>query len=369
MTLAGTEVSVAASIDTPGEDLIGYVGPLIEAIAGCRGPIVDLCGWDGALARGIHAVRPELRGVCVNFTLPAIRTAIENLGGTNWTVVPGFGAPPDQFEAYQTAVLRAPHWLGNKAVAALIQIAASVLRPGGELFLAGERKRGVETFRRFAEESFDRTETVLKKRHTRVVRAVRGMAGPERMAREYPTTRIEFGDGDIDLAGHPAVFSDGRLDDATRLLLATLPEVEGDQLDFGCGGGILTAGLARRSPGARTTAIDASLEAVATTRRTLRLNEIEGAEVRASYFGEDLPKGTFGLIVCHPPFHVGGRVNHAVAKRMIAESARLLKATGVLHIVQSSAQAYEGVLHEHFQQVLPLAATDRHRVLVGRRPR
>ena len=62
-------------------------------------------------------------------------------------------------------------------------------------------------------------------------------------------------------------------------------------------------------------------------------------------------------------------MNHAVGKRMLAAAARLLKPGGLLHVVLSSAQAYEGVLHEHFHEVVPLVATDRHRVLVGRRPR
>ena len=355
------------SADTPGRGLAGQIGPLVEAIAGCRGPVIDLCGWEGGLARAIHAARPDLGGVCANFTLPAIRTAIENLGDTDWTVVPGFGAPPDHAGAYQTAVLRAPYWLGNRAVVALIQNAASALRPGGQLWLAGERKRGVETFRRFAGEVFGRAETVLKKRHVRVVRATRGDDDP--VLSEPPSLRVSLSDQEFTLAGHPAVFSDGHIDPATQLLAETLPVIEGNQLDFGCGSGVVTVGLVRRSPAARTTAVDANLAAVATTRRTLRLNDLDGVDVRGSYFGEELPDRSFDLVACYPPFHVGGGVNHAVGKRMLAAAARLLKPGGLLHVVLSSAQAYEGVLHEHFHEVVPLVATDRHRVLVGRRPR
>ncbi|MDP6349614.1 MAG: methyltransferase [Chloroflexota bacterium] len=365
----GQEVLLPVSADTPGRGLTGQIGPLIEAIAGCDGPVIDLCGWEGGLARAIQAARPDLGGACANFTLPAIRTAIENLGDTNWTVVPGFGAPSDRYGGYQTAVLRAPHWLGNRAVAALIRNAATALRPGGQLWLAGERKRGIETFRRLAGEAFGGAETVLKKRHVRVVRVVRVRGDTVPETPEQATYRVALGDREFVLAGHPAVFSDGRIDPATQLLAETLPEVAGRQLDFGCGSGVVTVGLVRRSPAARTTAIDANLAAVTTTRRTLRLSEIDGVEVGGSYFAEELPNRSFDLVACYPPFHVGGGVNHAVGKRMLAAAARLLNPGGVLHVVLSSAQAYEGVLHEHFHEVVPLVATDRHRVLVGRRAR
>ena len=367
--VSGFHASLQVTPDTPGFAVSRYVEPLLESSPDFRPPVIDLCGWEGALALGLHLRRPELGGVCANFTLPAIRAAVHNLAGTNWTVVPCFGAPAGQLADYNTAFLRAPYWLGNDAVRALIRAAFHVLRPGGELWLAGERRRGSETYRRFAELQFDEVQTVLAKRHTRVFRAVKCQDGRDTPSDAQDSDQVTAADLTLAVARNAAVFSNGKLDPATRLLAESLPTVDGRHLDFGCGSGVVAAVIAQLSPGSRITAIDSNLEAVSTTRRTLQLNRVTGVDVRSSYFGEDLPGREFDLIACHPPFHVGPRVAHDVARRMLAEAARMLKHGGAFYVVLSSAQAYEGVLHCLFGRVLQAAPTPRHRVLVGERPR
>src|ERR1700741_4909895 len=66
------------------------------------------------------------------------------------------------------------------------------------------------------------------------------------------------------LATDAGVFSPGRLDPGTRLLLdaAPPPPPDGDFLDLGTGYGPLALALAKRSPGARIWAVDVNKRAL-----------------------------------------------------------------------------------------------------------
>ena len=216
---------------------------------------------------------------------------------------------------------------------------------------------------------FKNVRTVLAKRHTRVFRAVKRDDVPEYRPEQPETVRVEAADHTLTLARNPAVYSDGQLDPATALLCSSLPAIEGHLLDFGSGSGLVSAVLARLSQNSKITAIDSNLEAVSTTRETLQLNGMSGVDVRASYFGEDLPDREFDLIACYPPFHVGPTVAHEVGRRMLSEAARMLKPGGKFYVALSQAQGYEGALHKLFGRVLPVVSTPRYRVLVAERPR
>ena len=68
----------------------------------------------------------------------------------------------------------------------------------------------------------------------------------------------------LELATDAGVFSPGRLDPGTRLLLETrpAPPPAGDLLDLGCGYGPIACVLAARSPGATVWAVDVNERAL-----------------------------------------------------------------------------------------------------------
>ena len=70
--------------------------------------------------------------------------------------------------------------------------------------------------------------------------------------------RVVLPDVYLELATNAGVFSPGRLDPGTRLLLdeAPAPPPGGDLLDLGCGYGPIACVLAKRAPGATVWAVD-----------------------------------------------------------------------------------------------------------------
>ena len=106
------------------------------------------------------------------------------------------------------------------------------------------------------------------------------------------------------------VFSPGRLDPGSRLLLETAPPppATGDLLDLGCGYGALALVLASRAPGASVWATDVN-------RRALALCSINKgaaglANVRCVAPDDpDLPR-SFALIWSNPPIRIGKAALH-----------------------------------------------------------
>jgi 16S rRNA (guanine1207-N2)-methyltransferase len=77
--------------------------------------------------------------------------------------------------------------------------------------------------------------------------------------------RVVLPDVHLELATDAGVFSPGRLDPGTRLLLeeSPAPPPSGDLLDLGCGYGPIACVLAARSPGAAVWAVDVNERALA----------------------------------------------------------------------------------------------------------
>src|SRR5579872_6062896 len=87
---------------------------------------------------------------------------------------------------------------------------------------------------------------------------------PDPGGRSAPrTVALVLPDLTVSLRTDRAVFSSGRVDPGTKLLLqeAPAPPPTGELIDLGCGYGPIAVALARRSPGAHVWAIDVNRRA------------------------------------------------------------------------------------------------------------
>jgi 16S rRNA (guanine1207-N2)-methyltransferase len=169
----------------------------------------------------------------------------------------------------------------------------------------------------------------------------------------------------IQVVSYPGVFSHGRLDDGSALLLESLAtlSLSGSVLDIGCGAGILSAVLSRA--GLQVTAVDVSATAVAATTATLQANQL-AARVQCSDLYSAV-SGRFDLIVSNPPFHDGLQRTTAISERLIREAPHYLRDNGRLLLVANQGLPYGDWLKQAFRQVEVLAENRRFRVWQGRR--
>lgn len=169
----------------------------------------------------------------------------------------------------------------------------------------------------------------------------------------------------LQVVSYPGVFSHGRLDDGSALLLESLAALplSGSVLDIGCGAGILSAVLARC--GLQVSAVDVSATAVAATTATLEANRLD-AKVQCSDLYSAV-SGRFDLIVSNPPFHDGLQRTTAISERLIREAPQYLRDNGRLVLVANQGLPYGDWLKQAFRQVEVLAENRRFRVWQARR--
>ena len=106
------------------------------------------------------------------------------------------------------------------------------------------------------------------------------------------------------------VFSHGRLDTGTNLLLRTVapPPGSGDLLDLGCGAGAIALTMAHRAPGATVWAVDVNARARDLCAANAHGNGI--TNVRVSHPDDVDPSLRFGAIWSNPPIRVGKAAVH-----------------------------------------------------------
>jgi len=131
------------------------------------------------------------------------------------------------------------------------------------------------------------------------------------------TVHVVLPDVHLALATDSGVFSAGRLDPGTRLLLdvAPAPPADGDLLDLGCGYGPLALVQASRSPGARIWAVDVNPRALDLCARNARSAGLANVRcVAVAGAGPDSPglPGRYDLIWSNPPIRVGKPALHGL---------------------------------------------------------
>lgn len=240
------------------------------------------------------------------------------------------------------------------------------VKPGGLIIIAGDKKLGIDSFRKRSEEiapSIDR----MSKNHA----VVYWMARPDAIAPEITQQLIpekkHVGERFWTKAG---MFSHGDIDKGSALLAAHMKSVVfGNVADFGAGWGYLSA--AALDHHAKITRIDlyeADYEALEMAKLNLAaLNPVPPL----NYYWHDITsepiKEIYDTVICNPPFHSGRSTDISLGQSFIITAAKRLKSGGRLLMVANRQLAYEAVLKQHFRQVMPLQDAHGFKVIEARK--
>ena len=217
---------------------------------------------------------------------------------------------------------------------------------GRELFLVGEKRSGIEAAARQLS-PFGRARKLDSARHCQLwqvtVETAPQAVTLESLAQHY---EVEMEDGPLKVVSLPGVFSHGRLDRGSALLLQNIDKLpSGNLLDFGCGAGVLGAAVKRRYPHNNVIMLDVDAFATASSRLTLAANGLE-AEVLT---GDGIDAAPMGLstILSNPPFHVGVHTDYQATENLLRKARQHLKSGGELRLVANAFLKYQPLIEEH----------------------
>lgn len=258
---------------------------------------------------------------------------------------------------------------GRAAAAMTLAMAARAVRPGAPVWILGEIRSGIKSAPPLIEEHLGRVATSESGSHAVLLRASRdARESPVRGLKEWTATfACPAGETTLQVVSLPGVFSHGRLDDGTALLLGELDPPRGAAvLDFGCGAGVLGTALRLARSDCRVTMADVSALALESSRLTLAANNLppDGVERTDVFEGLD---GTWDLIVSNPPFHDGVATDTRVTEAFIAQARDRLNPGGRLHLVANRFLKYLPLLAKTFKRVKVTKQTSVFRVIEATR--
>lgn len=234
----------------------------------------------------------------------------------------------------------------SKELTAYILNAVAARLPGAEVFLVGEKRSGIEASAKQLS-PFGKPRKLDSARHCQLwqvtVANTPTAVTLESLAQVY---ELPLPEGPLKVVSLPGVFSHGRLDKGSALLLEHLDKLPGGHLlDFGCGAGVLGAAVKRRYPHNTVTMLDVDAFAAASSRLTLAANGLD-AEVLT---GDGIDAAPMGLnaILSNPPFHVGVHTDYQATENLLRKAAKHLAKGGELRLVANSFLRYQPLIEEH----------------------
>lgn len=331
--------------------------------------IKTAAGWDPAL--GVLLLAPPEPGLAAGLARvwPDVHVLHHHYGNYLDDLAAGgapsrvhFGpAPGAEVPARDLAVVFLPK--EKQRFRFLVAAAAERLRPGGEVAVVGENQAGARSVGKWLKQQVGPLVEKTAGRHCTLWRVRLERAAP----REAPVRhQVDVPGGALTVVSHPGVFSQGRLDAGTRMLLEALPALEGRVLDWGCGAGVIGVAVARAHPQTEVTLADVDAMALASARETVHANGVDVRTVPADVFRG--LEGPFDTLVANPPFHAGVRTSTRAASSMVAEAPGYLTPRGEVFLVTNSFIRHDAALREGFADVRVAAGDARFRVLHAAKP-
>lgn len=244
-----------------------------------------------------------------------------------------------------TAVVFVPK--ARAELALRLDQACRLLAPDGHLVLVGEKREGIAGAVKQLKAMAPDAVKLDSARHCQLWRSKRPSQGvvPESAWLDWHT--ISSAGYEVEVAGMPGIFSAGRLDEGTRMLLDTLHDtpVSGPVLDFACGAGVIGAWLhTRYGADLVIDGVDVQAQAVFCARQTYDKAGVNG-QIQASD-GLAEVSGRYQTVITNPPFHTGVSTDLSMTTAFLQQVADHLLPGGELRLVANRFLPYASLIEQ-----------------------
>jgi len=217
---------------------------------------------------------------------------------------------------------------------------SGIVARGGTVVLTGGNDAGIRSAKEVFEKNIGPVDEKIVGNHSAMYVGANQALGAGKTLSDFLSFGVVPYMGlQIEAASLPGVFSAGKLDAGTKLLLNTIPYDKKRVLDIGCGAGIIGAIYKKKSPKSDVSMCDMSPIAVEATRKTAEKNKIDAKVFVSDVFSE--VTGEYDLILCNPPFHKGVGTDYSFIEIFARDAKKHLVPGGDIYIVCNSFLAYE----------------------------
>lgn len=244
----------------------------------------------------------------------------------------------------------------------LFAMVSSKMEMGAELFLVGAKKEGINSVAKKLSTVGKDPVKLDMARHCQLWSVIKTIEGsPFELDSWLSEYQYSEGEDSLTAVSIPGVFSHGRLDDATALLLENLGKLpNGRILDFGCGCGVLGAMIAKRNPEAMLEMVDINALALYCAEKTLARNNLKG-KVYPSNGLRDVT-GRFNGVYTNPPFHSGVKTNYSITETFIKTIPDHMAKNAPFRLVANSFLKYADLIDSALDRYAVVTENTKFRV-------
>ncbi|MGB3178715.1 MAG: methyltransferase [Albidovulum sp.] len=272
--------------------------------------------------------------------------------GQGFRIVPALAEAGDGFSA---AIVFMPR--SRSEARARVAEAAARVRPGGPVWIDGQKTEGIDTMVRDLRTRAPISAPIAKA-HGKIFSFPAGAGFDDWLA-----TQLHPVPGFITV---PGVFSADKPDRGSDLLAAALPAgLKGSVVDLGAGWGYLAAAILSREGVTHLDLVEADYAALACARQNI-------TDPRAAFHWGDAtkfrPESRPQTVVMNPPFHTGRAADPSLGAAFIAAAAGILSLSGTLFMVANRHLPYEAALASRFREVEELKGDGAFKILRASKP-